>query len=219
VWCLLLFFASISRLQLRSRHESFHGHDLLRTTRSRFPRKTNTQRIPENIEKSEEMEYYSPALSVNSDMTDEELDKYFATYVPLSNLPTPPPAKEHAIPTTTSTSSHIQTSTFSPETEGMFVSSFISCIPSIPPSSSSFVSEMLEVTRRPDLLSSRPFPCMNNGARPTSFPAQHQHRSFRPHAKGSTMLLVPVDPPSIPCKLLFWLPPANKQRFGSKAVN
>ncbi|KAF1912963.1 hypothetical protein BDU57DRAFT_521580 [Ampelomyces quisqualis] len=44
------------------------------------------------------MEYLSPAMSVNSDMTDEELDKYFATYVPLSNLPTPPPAKEQAQP-------------------------------------------------------------------------------------------------------------------------
>jgi hypothetical protein len=38
---------------------------------------------------------YSPALSITSDMTDEELDQYFASYVPLSNLPTPPPAKEH----------------------------------------------------------------------------------------------------------------------------
>ncbi|ORY16821.1 hypothetical protein BCR34DRAFT_622259 [Clohesyomyces aquaticus] len=40
----------------------------------------------------------SPALSSAgsdfSDMTDEELDQYFANYVPLSNLPTPPPAKE-----------------------------------------------------------------------------------------------------------------------------
>ncbi|KAF2201972.1 hypothetical protein GQ43DRAFT_448425 [Delitschia confertaspora ATCC 74209] len=27
-------------------------------------------------------------------MSDEELDRYFANYVPLSNLPTPPPAKE-----------------------------------------------------------------------------------------------------------------------------
>ncbi|KAI8941589.1 hypothetical protein NX059_002804 [Plenodomus lindquistii] len=42
---------------------------------------------------------YSPALSATSEMTDEELDRYFASYVPLSNLPTPPPAKEeHAIP-------------------------------------------------------------------------------------------------------------------------
>lgn len=37
---------------------------------------------------------YSPALSATSEMTDEELDMYFASYVPLSNLPTPPPAKE-----------------------------------------------------------------------------------------------------------------------------
>ncbi|EFQ92028.1 hypothetical protein CFE70_003875 [Pyrenophora teres f. teres 0-1] len=36
----------------------------------------------------------SPALSMTSDMTDEELDKYFASCIPLSNLPTPPPAKE-----------------------------------------------------------------------------------------------------------------------------
>jgi hypothetical protein len=34
---------------------------------------------------------YSPALSITSDMTDEELDQYLASYVPLSNLPTPPP--------------------------------------------------------------------------------------------------------------------------------
>jgi hypothetical protein len=37
---------------------------------------------------------YSPALSITSDMTDEELDQYLASYVPLSNLPTPPPVKE-----------------------------------------------------------------------------------------------------------------------------
>lgn len=37
---------------------------------------------------------YSPAISVTSDMTEEELEKYFATYVPLSNLPTPPPVKD-----------------------------------------------------------------------------------------------------------------------------
>lgn len=39
----------------------------------------------------------SPALSVRSnfsDMDDEELDQYLASCVPLSNLPTPPPAKE-----------------------------------------------------------------------------------------------------------------------------
>ncbi|CAO2653643.1 Nn.00g030540.m01.CDS01 [Neocucurbitaria sp. VM-36] len=60
---------------------------------------------------------YSPALSVNSDLTDEELDKYFASYVPLSNLPTPPPAKEHAIPNraSTSTSSQTHDSSSSPE--------------------------------------------------------------------------------------------------------
>ena len=46
----------------------------------------------------------SPAFSITSDMTDEELDLYFATCGSLSNLPTPPPAKEnttqkHASPT------------------------------------------------------------------------------------------------------------------------
>ncbi|KAF2731306.1 hypothetical protein EJ04DRAFT_566942 [Polyplosphaeria fusca] len=55
---------------------------------------------------------YSPALSIASveDMTDEELDKYFASYEPLSNLPTPPPANmspvvqpSHANMTTIST--------------------------------------------------------------------------------------------------------------------
>ncbi|KAL5114630.1 hypothetical protein ACEQ8H_007475 [Pleosporales sp. CAS-2024a] len=51
------------------------------------------------------MEYLTPAVSVTSDMTDEELDKYFATYVPLSNLPTPPPAKEQAQAQQTTTSS------------------------------------------------------------------------------------------------------------------
>ncbi|KAJ4364586.1 hypothetical protein N0V83_009182 [Neocucurbitaria cava] len=57
---------------------------------------------------------YSPALSVNSDLTDEELDKYFASYVPLSNLPTPPPAKEHAIPLRASTSTSTCSSTAFP---------------------------------------------------------------------------------------------------------
>ncbi|KAI5381197.1 hypothetical protein AA0117_g8474 [Alternaria alternata] len=52
---------------------------------------------------------YSPALSINSEMTDEELDKYFASCVPLSNLPTPPPAKEPT-PTRVSTPA-AQTST------------------------------------------------------------------------------------------------------------
>ena len=45
-------------------------------------------------------EHPSPALSTTSnfsDFTDEELDKYFASYVPLSNLPTPPPAKENRV--------------------------------------------------------------------------------------------------------------------------
>lgn len=40
---------------------------------------------------------YSPALSASSDlsdMTDEELDKYFASCAPLSNLPTPPPSRD-----------------------------------------------------------------------------------------------------------------------------
>ncbi|KAF2629011.1 hypothetical protein BU25DRAFT_390015 [Macroventuria anomochaeta] len=39
----------------------------------------------------------SPAFSTTSDMTDEELDLYFATCGSLSNLPTPPPAREHTI--------------------------------------------------------------------------------------------------------------------------
>ncbi|KAH8725689.1 hypothetical protein GQ44DRAFT_615239 [Phaeosphaeriaceae sp. PMI808] len=50
---------------------------------------------------------YSPALSMTSDMTDEELDRYFATYVPLSHLPTPPPVKEHAIPKSLTSSSDV----------------------------------------------------------------------------------------------------------------
>ncbi|KAF3041867.1 hypothetical protein E8E12_002170 [Didymella heteroderae] len=37
----------------------------------------------------------SPAFSITSDMTDEELDLYFASCGSLSHLPTPPPAKEH----------------------------------------------------------------------------------------------------------------------------
>ncbi len=41
---------------------------------------------------------YSPAQSVSSDLSDEELDKYFASYVPLSNLPTPPVAKDSTKP-------------------------------------------------------------------------------------------------------------------------
>jgi hypothetical protein len=52
------------------------------------------------------MEYgYWPAPSIHADvddfdnMTDEELERYFANYVPLSNLPTPPPAKEVQIST------------------------------------------------------------------------------------------------------------------------
>jgi hypothetical protein len=78
------------------------------------------------------MEYYSPAMSVNSDMTDEELDKYFATYIPLSNLPTPPPAKEsHMNTTRTTTSSQTQTSPSS-EIQGMFLL-LVPCIPSLRP--------------------------------------------------------------------------------------
>jgi hypothetical protein len=79
------------------------------------------------------MEYFSPAMSVNSEMTDEELDKYFATYVPLSNLPTPPPAKEpqpkhqHAIAAATTTTT---TSPPSREHQGM-----LHHIPSILPMS------------------------------------------------------------------------------------
>ena len=47
----------------------------------------------------------SPAFSITSDMTDEELDLYFATCGSLSNLPTPPPAKEHATKKLASTTS------------------------------------------------------------------------------------------------------------------
>lgn len=60
----------------------------------------------------------SPAFSITSDMTDEELDLYFATCGSLSNLPTPPPAKEHAIKKPTSTTSGLQEST--PEIQGQF---------------------------------------------------------------------------------------------------
>lgn len=84
---------------------------------------TSTQPI---LLAEEEMEY-SPALSVNSDMTEEELERYFETYIPLSNLPTPPPAKEHAIPSAprpaSSTPSLPPTTPeiFSPEIQGMSV--------------------------------------------------------------------------------------------------
>ncbi|KAF2870863.1 hypothetical protein BDV95DRAFT_467377, partial [Massariosphaeria phaeospora] len=37
------------------------------------------------------------AISDMDDFTDEELDRYFANYVPLSNLPTPPPTKEQHV--------------------------------------------------------------------------------------------------------------------------
>ncbi|KAF1968078.1 hypothetical protein BU23DRAFT_481227 [Bimuria novae-zelandiae CBS 107.79] len=46
----------------------------------------------------------SPALSVRSDfsdMDDEELDQYLASCMPLSHLPTPPPAKEPPHPSST----------------------------------------------------------------------------------------------------------------------
>jgi hypothetical protein len=69
----------------------------------------------------EKMDYDSPALSVNSDMTDEELDRYFATYVPLSNLPTPPPAKERQ-PAASSQPSQ-PSSTSAPEHQGTIISS------------------------------------------------------------------------------------------------
>ncbi|KAL1599905.1 hypothetical protein SLS60_007710 [Paraconiothyrium brasiliense] len=47
------------------------------------------------------MDKASPALSIRSnfsDMDDEELEQYLASCVPLSNLPTPPPAKEQPLP-------------------------------------------------------------------------------------------------------------------------
>ncbi|KAF9693335.1 hypothetical protein EKO04_008867 [Ascochyta lentis] len=55
----------------------------------------------------------SPAFSINSDMTDEELDLYFATCGSLSNLPTPPPAKEHNAEKHTSSTPQAQD--FAPE--------------------------------------------------------------------------------------------------------
>lgn len=65
---------------------------------------------------------YSPALSVSSntsDMTDEELDQYFASYVPLSNLPTPPPAKVVVVPRVMENMTEVvQAKT--PELEGTF---------------------------------------------------------------------------------------------------
>jgi hypothetical protein len=70
-----------------------------------------------------EMEFCSPALSVNSDMTDEELDKYFASCGSLSNLPTPPPAKEHHNNTTRTSSSQTETGS-SAELQGTFHTSF-----------------------------------------------------------------------------------------------
>ncbi|KAF1927038.1 uncharacterized protein M421DRAFT_66620 [Didymella exigua CBS 183.55] len=61
----------------------------------------------------------SPAFSITSDMTDEELDLYFASCGSLSNLPTPPPAKEHTtIGKSTSASSDLQE--FAPEQHGKF---------------------------------------------------------------------------------------------------
>jgi hypothetical protein len=61
----------------------------------------------------------SPAFSINSEMTDEELDLYFAQCGSLSNLPTPPPAKdkEHTtIEKPISTTSDLQD--FAPELQG-----------------------------------------------------------------------------------------------------
>jgi hypothetical protein len=78
------------------------------------------------LEEEKGMEY-SPALSANSDMTEEELEKYLETYIPLSNLPTPPPAKEqHAIPTAPRSPVLPPTTTpesYSPEIQGTFVRS------------------------------------------------------------------------------------------------
>jgi hypothetical protein len=65
---------------------------------------------------------YSPTLSVSSntsDMTDEELDQYFASYVPLSSLPTPPPVKLVTIPRIRENATEVvQAKT--PELEGTF---------------------------------------------------------------------------------------------------
>jgi hypothetical protein len=49
---------------------------------------------------------YSPAMSATSDfsdMDDEALELYLANSLPLSNLPTPPPAMEQPLPAFPST--------------------------------------------------------------------------------------------------------------------
>ncbi|KAF1830119.1 hypothetical protein BDW02DRAFT_573335 [Decorospora gaudefroyi] len=77
----------------------------------------------------------SPALSINSDMTDEELEKYFASYIPLSNLPTPPPAKERAIPSRTSTpasstsQTHTTTNASSPPEQKAYTTHLANLVP------------------------------------------------------------------------------------------
>lgn len=58
----------------------------------------------------------SPAFSITSDMTDEELDLYFATCGSLSNLPTPPPAKEHTTEKLAPATSDVPE--FAPELQG-----------------------------------------------------------------------------------------------------
>lgn len=60
----------------------------------------------------------SPAFSITSDMTDEELDLYFATCGSLSNLPTPPPAKENT--TEKRASPTAQVKAFDAELQGQF---------------------------------------------------------------------------------------------------
>lgn len=103
---------------------------------------------------------FSPALSVTSDMTDEELDKYFASYVPLSNLPTPPPAKEHAIPNRASPApssqshDHTDVNANSPELEGQF-SSLMSLVVSLP-----LECWMLDFMVESDRPAERRFPCI-----------------------------------------------------------
>lgn len=67
----------------------------------------------------------SPAMSIRSDfsdMDDEALELYLATCVPLSNLPTPPPAKEQPLlpPRPTSPLSAADRPHHSPKLQGKF---------------------------------------------------------------------------------------------------
>jgi hypothetical protein len=113
--CAARFYSTNSQLRLWfcSEHRVHDDNDLLACCFPRYCHDTPYAFL--NLLK--EMDCYSPAVSVTSDMTDEELDKYFATYVPLSNLPTPPPAKERLQPETACSS------TSSPQTRTSISSS------------------------------------------------------------------------------------------------